>query len=70
MSDGCCENGIDASGLETRHRRALASVLAINVAAFLVMVVGALGLGLLGLLKIQVSTNNTNFVARVAGSPT
>jgi Co/Zn/Cd efflux system component len=41
MSDDCCANGIDASGLETRHRRALASVLAINVAAFLVMIVGA-----------------------------
>jgi Co/Zn/Cd efflux system component len=41
MSDGCCGNDIDASGLETRHRRALTSVLVINVAAFLVMIVGA-----------------------------
>jgi Co/Zn/Cd efflux system component len=41
MSDHCCDSTIETETLHGRQRRVLATVLAINVAAFLMMVVGA-----------------------------
>ncbi len=41
MSDGCCQHDLDVAALETRQRRVLIWVLAINVATFLMMVAGA-----------------------------
>jgi Co/Zn/Cd efflux system component len=41
MNDGCCEGDIDVTALERSQRRVLVVVLGINVATFLIMVVGA-----------------------------
>lgn len=41
MSDGCCGCDVDAGALEGRHRRVLVAVLTINVATFVMMVIGA-----------------------------
>jgi Co/Zn/Cd efflux system component len=41
MSDGCCDDDIDASALEQSQRRVLVVVLLINAATFLMMLVAA-----------------------------
>ena len=51
MSDGCCEGGIDASALKHRHRQVLLAVLAINIATFFIMIVGAVFSGSSSLLS-------------------
>jgi len=51
MSDGCCEGGIDAGALEHRQRRVLLAVLAINIATFFIMIVGAVFSGSSSLLS-------------------
>lgn len=42
MSDSCCSGQLDVAALETRQRRVLKWVLAINVIAFAMMIVGAI----------------------------
>lgn len=42
MGDSCCQNEIDVRALQAGQRRTLIIVLAINVATFLMMVVGAI----------------------------
>ena len=41
MSDSCCQSGVDVVQLQTRQRRVLIGVLAINIATFLMMVAGS-----------------------------
>jgi Co/Zn/Cd efflux system component len=41
MSDHCCDNTIETANLQRKQRRVLATVLAINTATFLMMVVAA-----------------------------
>lgn len=41
MSDNCCDSTIETAMLQRKQRRVLATVLAINVATFLMMVVAA-----------------------------
>jgi Co/Zn/Cd efflux system component len=41
MSDSCCQAPVDASVLQARQRRVLATVLAINAATFIMMIVAA-----------------------------
>ena len=42
MSDSCCQAPIDTSAIQGRQRRVLLTVLAINVAAFFLMIGGSL----------------------------
>lgn len=51
MSDSCCDGRLDVTELEARQRRVLISVLVINAAAFVVMVVGSVMSGSSSLLS-------------------
>lgn len=51
MTDSCCSTDLDLSALERQQKRVLVSVLAINVATFLMMVGGALVSGSSSLLS-------------------
>jgi len=51
VSDSCCENQIDASGLENRQRRVLIFVLIINATTFVMMVAAAMSSGSSSLLS-------------------
>lgn len=42
MSDSCCNGRLDVAELETRQRRVLIAVLAINIASFVVMATGSI----------------------------
>lgn len=41
MADSCCNEGIDTAALQAQQRRVLAIVLAINILAFVMMVIGS-----------------------------
>jgi len=51
MSDDCCQNAIDTSRLQSRQRRLLASVMAINLLTFLGMVFASIQSGSSSLLS-------------------
>src|SRR6056297_3005678 len=51
MSDGCCDKTLDPRELQTRERRVLVTVLAINVATFVMMIAAAIASGSSALLS-------------------
>ncbi len=51
MNDNCCEDPLDVARLESRQRRVLIGVLAINIVAFGVMLAGSIASGSSSLLS-------------------
>ena len=51
MSQGCCDELLEVSGLQARQRRVLIWVMLINIATFLMMVAGSVMSGSSALLS-------------------